>query len=131
VWENAAEVVSFARRWAGRGGPPVAIDATGSPAAVRAMVEMVASAGRAIQVGMSVEEVTLRIGSLTEKELDLLGVCCCGAGEFGAAVGVVERNGRRPRAADQSPVPARAGAGRSAVRDRQSKPGDEGGDPGE
>jgi L-gulonate 5-dehydrogenase len=92
VWESAAEVVSFARRWAGRGGPPVAIDATGAPAAVRAMVEMVASAGRAIQVGMSVEEVTLRIGSLTEKELDLLGVCCCGSGEFGEAVRVVERN---------------------------------------
>jgi threonine dehydrogenase-like Zn-dependent dehydrogenase len=92
VWESAAEVVSFAQRWAGRGGPPVAVDATGSPAAVRAMVEMVASAGRAIQVGMSVEEVTLRIGSLTEKELDLLGVCCCGSGEFGEAVGVVERN---------------------------------------
>jgi L-gulonate 5-dehydrogenase len=92
VWESAAEVVSFAQRWAGRGGPPVAIDATGSAAAVRAMVEMVASAGRAIQVGMSLEEVTLRIGSLTEKELDLLGVCCCGSGEFGEAVGVVERN---------------------------------------
>ena len=47
-----------ARRWAGAGGPPVAIDATGAPAAVRAMVDMVASAGRAVQVGMSRDEVT-------------------------------------------------------------------------
>ena len=74
------------------GGPPVAIDATGAPAAVRAMVDMVASAGRAVQVGMSGDEVTLRLGSLTEKELDLLGVSCCDGGEFGEAVAVVERN---------------------------------------
>jgi L-gulonate 5-dehydrogenase len=92
VWTDVREVVSHARRWAGPAGPPVAIDATGAPAAVRAMVEMVASAGRAVQVGMSGEEVTLRIGSLTEKELDLLGVSCCGAEEFGEAVAVVERN---------------------------------------
>jgi threonine dehydrogenase-like Zn-dependent dehydrogenase len=57
------------------------------------MVDMVASAGRAVQVGMSVEEVPLRIGTLTEKELDLLGVCCCGTGDFAEAVAVVERNG--------------------------------------
>jgi threonine dehydrogenase-like Zn-dependent dehydrogenase len=92
VWTSAGEVVSFAQRWGGSGGPPVAIDATGAPAAVRAMVDMVASAGRAVQVGMSSAEVTLRIGSLTEKELDLLGVSVCNGEEFGEAVAVVERN---------------------------------------
>jgi threonine dehydrogenase-like Zn-dependent dehydrogenase len=93
VWSDPAEVVAAARRWAGPGGPPVAVDATGAPAAVRAMVDMVASAGRAIQVGMSVDEVSLRIGSLTEKELDLLGVSCCATGDFAEAVAVVQRNG--------------------------------------
>jgi threonine dehydrogenase-like Zn-dependent dehydrogenase len=93
VWTDAAEVVAAARRWAGSGGPPVAVDATGAPAAVRAMVDMVASAGRAVQVGMSVDEVPLRIGSLTEKELDVLGVSCCGSGDFAEAVAVVQRNG--------------------------------------
>jgi threonine dehydrogenase-like Zn-dependent dehydrogenase len=92
VWSTADEVVSFARRWAAPAGPPVVVDATGAPAAVRAMVDMVASAGRAVQVGMSGEEVSLRIGSLTEKELDLLGVSCCGSDEFAAAVGLVERH---------------------------------------
>ena len=82
-----------ARAWAGGGGPPVVIDATGAPAAVRAMIDMAASAGRAVQVGMSGDEVPLRIGSLTEKELDLLGVSCCGATEFAEAVAVVERHG--------------------------------------
>ncbi len=93
VWTSAGQVVSAARSWAGPPGPPVVIDATGAPEAVRAMVDMVASAGRAVQVGMSVHEVSIRIGSLTEKELDFLGVCCCGADEFSEAVAVVERNG--------------------------------------
>jgi L-gulonate 5-dehydrogenase len=92
VWTTADEVVSFARRWAAPAGPPVVVDATGAPAAVRAMVDMVASAGRAVQVGMSGEEVSLRIGSLTEKELDLLGVSCCNHDEFAEAVGLVERH---------------------------------------
>lgn len=92
-WTNADDVVARARDWSPPGGPPVAVDATGVPAAVRAMVDMVASAGRAVQVGMSTDDVTLRIGSLTEKELDLRGVSCCGAGDFAEAVGVVERNG--------------------------------------
>jgi len=52
AWTTADEVVAGARRWAGPAGPPVAVDATGVPAAVRAMVDMVASAGRAVQVGM-------------------------------------------------------------------------------
>jgi L-gulonate 5-dehydrogenase len=42
---------------------------------------------------MSTDEVPLRIGSLTEKELDLLGVSCCDAGDFAEAVAVVQRNG--------------------------------------
>jgi threonine dehydrogenase-like Zn-dependent dehydrogenase len=92
-WTSADEVLAAVRRWAGPAGPPVAIDATGAPTAVRAMVDMVASAGRAVQVGMAPDEVTIRIGSLTEKEIDLLGVSCCGGTEFGEAVEVVQRNG--------------------------------------
>jgi threonine dehydrogenase-like Zn-dependent dehydrogenase len=92
VWTGAETVVAAARDWAGPDGPPVVFDATGAPAAVRAMVEIVASAGRAVQVGMSNENVSLRIGSLTEKELDLLGVSCCGAEEFAQAVALVQRS---------------------------------------
>jgi threonine dehydrogenase-like Zn-dependent dehydrogenase len=91
-WTSADEVVALGREWGGAGGPPVVVDATGVPSAVRAMVEMAASAGRAVQVGMSTDDVSLRIGALTEKELDLLGASCCTSGDFGEAVGVVERN---------------------------------------
>ncbi len=92
VWTTLEEVVGAARRWAGPAGPPVAVDATGAPEPVRAMIEMLSSAGRAIQVGMSNHEVPVRIGSLTEKELDVLGVSCCGSAEFAEAVAIVERN---------------------------------------
>ncbi|MFL5862679.1 MAG: zinc-binding dehydrogenase [Solirubrobacteraceae bacterium] len=95
LWTTAEEVVLKGREWGGvgsLGGPPVAVDATGVPAAVRAMVDMVASAGRAVQVGMSSDEAPIRIGSLTEKELDVVGASCCTGAEFAEAVGVVERN---------------------------------------
>jgi threonine dehydrogenase-like Zn-dependent dehydrogenase len=92
VWSDSDAVVAAARSWAGGGGPPVAIDATGAAPAVGAMFEMVASAGRAVQVGMSNDVVGVRVGMLTEKEIDVLGVSCCGGGEFGEAVAAVERN---------------------------------------
>ena len=92
VWTSRDEVVQRAREWSGGEGPPVVFDATGVPDAVRAMVDMAASAARVVQVGMSGDEVPLKVGSFTEKELDMLGVCCCGGGEFGDAVAAVERN---------------------------------------
>ncbi|HEV8459368.1 MAG TPA: alcohol dehydrogenase catalytic domain-containing protein [Gaiellaceae bacterium] len=93
-WTSAAEVIAAAREWAG-GAPEVVIDATGVPAAVATGVELVSSAGRMVQVGMSGDSIDLRIGSLTEKEIDVLGVACCGSGEFGEAVDLVERNADR------------------------------------
>lgn len=93
LWQDREQVVADAREWSGGEGPPVVIDATGVPDAVRAMVDMAASAGRCVQVGMSGEEVPLRVGSFTEKELDMRGVCCCNDAEFERAVEVVERNG--------------------------------------
>jgi threonine dehydrogenase-like Zn-dependent dehydrogenase len=92
VWTGPDQVVTFARRWAGPSGPPVVIDATGAAAAVSAMIEMVSNAGRAVQVGMSGDAITLRLGVLTEKELDVLGVCCCGTGEYEEAVSLARRN---------------------------------------
>ncbi len=94
-WTTPEEVVAHARDWSGGAGPQAVIDATGVPAAVQAAVELVTSAGRVVQVGMSGDNVTLRLGSFTEKELDLLGVACCGAGEFAEAVDLTERNAGR------------------------------------
>jgi L-gulonate 5-dehydrogenase len=92
AWSDADRVAQLVRGWTGDQGPPVVVDATGAPGAVRAAVDMVSSAGRVVVVGMSPAEVPLRVGSFTEKEIDMLGVACCGSGEFGEAVGIVERN---------------------------------------
>ena len=103
--------------WAGPDGPPVVFDATGAAAAVEAMVEMVSSAGRAVQVGMSNQEVSLRIGLLTEKELDLLGVSCCDSDGFAEAVRIAERNAaRRSRAWSATSSRWRASPRRCASR---------------
>jgi len=95
LWTTAGEVVARARAWTDGEGPQVVIDATAVPAAVQAAVEMVSSAGRVVQVGISNDEVALRLGSFTEKEIDLLGVACCGTGEFAEAVDLTERNADR------------------------------------
>jgi threonine dehydrogenase-like Zn-dependent dehydrogenase len=92
LWEDGDQVVAACREWSGGEGPPLVIDATGVPDPIRAAVDMVASAGRVTVVGMSGEEVPLRIGTFTEKEVDLLGVSCCGPEEFADAVRFVESN---------------------------------------
>jgi threonine dehydrogenase-like Zn-dependent dehydrogenase len=92
AWTTPDEVVGLAREWAGDGGPPVVVDCTGAAAAIRAAVDMAASAGRVVIVGMGPDEVPLRVGSFTEKELDVLGTSVCNRDEFAAAVGLVERN---------------------------------------
>ncbi|MGH2860649.1 MAG: zinc-dependent alcohol dehydrogenase [Solirubrobacteraceae bacterium] len=92
AWTDATATLAAAREWSGADAPAVVFDATGAAPAVRAMLELVASAGRAVQVGMSNQEVSLRIGLLTEKELDLLGVSCCDSAGFAEAVRIAERN---------------------------------------
>jgi threonine dehydrogenase-like Zn-dependent dehydrogenase len=95
AWTDRDEVVAYAREWSGGEGPPVVVDATGAPDAIRAMVDMAASAARVLVVGMSHHEVPLRVFSFTEKELDVLGVSCCRGDEFGEAVAFVERHADR------------------------------------
>lgn len=90
TWDERDQVVSDVLDWTGGEGAPVVIDATGAADPIRAGVDMAASAGRVVVVGMGPGDVPLRIGSLTEKEIDVLGVSCCGGEEFGEAVAFVE-----------------------------------------
>ena len=117
------------RDWGGAGGPPVVVDATGVPAAVRAMVDMVASAGRAVQVGMANDDAPIR-----DREPDREGArrpgrellhgrrLRGGGGRRGA-------QRRRPGAADQPRVRAGPGPRGDALCHEQSDRRDEGGDP--
>ena len=80
-----------ARDWAGSDGPEVVIEATGVPGLVRGCLELVAPAGRVIVVGLSSDDAPIRVGALPFKEIDLLGVSCCGVDEFASAVDFVQR----------------------------------------
>jgi L-gulonate 5-dehydrogenase len=85
------DLVAKAREWTGAEAPEVVVEATGVPELVRSAVALVASAGRVLVVGLSGHDAPLRIGDLAFKELDLLGVSCCGAEEFAQAVDLVAR----------------------------------------
>ena len=89
---DGAGTFTRARAWAGGDGPEVVIEATGVPEIVQDAVELVAHAGRVVVVGLSDQQAPLRVGDLPFKELDLLGVSCCGSGEFAEAVSLVGRH---------------------------------------
>jgi L-gulonate 5-dehydrogenase len=90
--ELSDDLLSLAHAWAGGPGPVVAFDATGEPPAIRAAVEMVASAGRVVIVGISDKEVSLNIGWFTQRELDVVGTSVCTGEQFAEAVAIVGRN---------------------------------------
>lgn len=54
-------------------GPSLVIDATGSPASVATNIDLVATAGRVVCVGISDAELRFTLRTLPVKELDLLG----------------------------------------------------------
>ena len=85
------DLVTAAREWAGGDGPEVVIEATGVPALVQSAVKLVAQAGRVVVVGLSHEPAPIRVGDLPLKEIDVLGVSCCAADDFAAAVDLVAR----------------------------------------
>jgi 2-desacetyl-2-hydroxyethyl bacteriochlorophyllide A dehydrogenase len=89
--ERGDDLAAAAREWAGAEGAEVVFEATGVPSLVQAAVELVAHAGRVVVVGLSGERAPVRVGDLPLKEIDVLGVSCCGSDEFAAAVDLVGR----------------------------------------
>ncbi|HEX6745479.1 MAG TPA: alcohol dehydrogenase catalytic domain-containing protein [Solirubrobacteraceae bacterium] len=92
VCGDAAAVADQLRDWAGADGVGVLIETTGVPAVVRSAFDVVAPAGRLVLVALSHHEVSLPLMDFPIRELDVLGVSCCNAAEFGAAVDLVRRN---------------------------------------
>lgn len=86
--ENIAEVVAS---WTHGDGPAVIFDATGVPAVIRSAVDLVASSGRIVIIGLSKQEVAIPVVEFTRKELTILG-SRNNAGVFGDAVALVQRN---------------------------------------
>lgn len=92
LWGTPEEMLGAARDWTRGEGPPLIFDTTGDPGVLPAAVEMVCSAGRVVVVGMSAATAPLRPGVFPEKEIDVTGSSCATAGDFAAAVRLVERN---------------------------------------
>ena len=84
-------------QWTGGDGAGVVFEATGVPAVIRTAVDVVASAGRIVIVGLSTQEVSLPVVEFTRKELTILG-SRNNAGIFGEAVDLVRRHQEQVRA---------------------------------
>jgi L-gulonate 5-dehydrogenase len=88
---NAADdLAAIVSDWTAGDGPGVIFEATGVPAVIRQAVELVASSGRIVIVGLSTQEVALPVVEFTRKELTILG-SRNNAGLFGQAVDLVRR----------------------------------------
>jgi threonine dehydrogenase-like Zn-dependent dehydrogenase len=85
------DVFRLAREWAGDDGPEVVVEATGVPELVKGAMGLVSPAGRVVVVGLSAADAPIRVGDLPFKEIDVLGVSCCGASEFADAIDLVTR----------------------------------------
>ena len=71
--EPGADPVPAVREWAGGDGPEVVFEATGVADVAQTAVELVASAGRVVIVGLGTTHAPLEIGRLAFKEVDVLG----------------------------------------------------------
>jgi L-gulonate 5-dehydrogenase len=91
VLEPGDDLVAHARNWSGGELPEVVVEATGAQEPMRAALDAVAQTGRVLVVGLSTHEVSLRIGTLPFRELDVLGVSTCSAEDFAEAVALVAR----------------------------------------
>lgn len=86
-----SDVTAVVQDWTNGEGPSVVVDAVGAPAVIRQCVDLVASAGRVVIIGLSELEVSLPVLDFTRKELTILG-SRNNAGLFGEAVELVRRH---------------------------------------
>ncbi len=83
------DVAARVSEWTAGEGAAVVIDATGSPGCIALSVELVASAGRVVVVGISDRSVELPIGPFTAKEFDMIGSSCHEREDFEEAIRLV------------------------------------------
>jgi L-gulonate 5-dehydrogenase len=88
---NSEDIGEAVREWTNGEGAHVAVDAVGAPAVIRQCAELVASAGRVVIVGLSMQDVSLPVIDFTRKEMTILG-SRNNAGLFGEAVALVGRH---------------------------------------
>ncbi|MCY7419852.1 MAG: zinc-binding alcohol dehydrogenase family protein [Chloroflexi bacterium] len=80
--------------WTDGDGPTVVFEATGVPAVVESAIDLVASSGTVVVVGLSRQKVSMPMVDLTRKELTIVG-SRNNMGQFGRAVDLVQRQPER------------------------------------
>jgi len=80
---------SLAELRGGGHGPHTIIDTSGRPEVLQIALDLAANGGRVVVVGLTAASAPVCSGTLPHKELDVLGVSCCVADEFAAAVELV------------------------------------------
>ncbi len=80
--------------WTHGEGPTIAVEATGVPAVVEQAIDVVASSGTVVVVGLSRQSVSIPMVELTRKELTIVG-SRNNMGRFGDAVRLVQRQPER------------------------------------
>lgn len=85
---TSADAAGAIRDWSDQG-PEVVLDTTGQPAAFRDALGTAVHGGRVVAVGLNDREVCFSYGILPHHELDVLGVSCCTADDFGYAADLV------------------------------------------
>ena len=96
VTVGSDDTLAVVSEWTGGDGPSIVFDATGVPAVIRQAIDLVASSGRVVIVGISDQEVSIPVIEFTRKELTVLG-SRNSAGIFADAVALVQRNQDRVR----------------------------------
>jgi len=87
-----ADLLAETRDWTDGDGPPLVIETSGEPGVLPAAVNIVASAGRVVVVGMSSGAAVIRPGVFPEKEIDVIGSSCATRTDFRHAISLVSAN---------------------------------------
>ena len=93
-FEAGATDVASIEHLRGEVGPHVVIDTTGRPDVLQTALDVASNGGRVVVVGLTSATAPVCSGTLPFKELDVLGVSCCVADEFAAAVDLVGAHGK-------------------------------------
>ncbi len=92
AWAPPAGLLGEARDWTDGDGPPLVIETSGEPGVLPAAMDLVASAGRVVVIGMSSGATVIRPGAFPEKEIDVLGSSCATRTDFRHAISLVSAN---------------------------------------
>jgi 2-desacetyl-2-hydroxyethyl bacteriochlorophyllide A dehydrogenase len=92
TWGSPADTQAEISHWTNGDGPPLVVETSGETAVLPQAIDLTSAAGRVVVVGMSSGTAPVRPGVFPEKEIDVIGSSCATAGDFQAAINLVQAN---------------------------------------